>query len=334
MIDGIKVCNLITTNDFDLLKHELLKDNWITKTQNGEILYEEATYKNLRFSNIKFRYGNNYHKRLIGSIHKYFNNGLTNYNDFSFREVIYTVNEIVEKFHLCDTNMINNIEFGVNLKLPFDCNIILDNLITHKGVKFSFEKESDKSYYQCVRPQFIIKIYDKGLQNRLPENILRFEIKVRKMQYLHKKGIHISTFSTLKEHINYVLMKELLLSTFDEILINCEPINIEKLTQKDREKYLKAINPNTWCKESNKKNKSAAERKKLERLLIDYNRIVATNISSISIKEIVKTAMETKLNELIDNHYPEINVTNLPLEYRVNMRHNRSLNYQTPQNLN
>ena len=50
------------------------------------------------------------------------------------------------------------------------------------------------SFYECRMSKFTIKIYDKGKQYNLPNNVLRFEIKVTAMQYLDNEGCKVAVF--------------------------------------------------------------------------------------------------------------------------------------------
>ena len=91
----------------------------------------------------------------------------------------WTLRKLSERFEIdTTTTFLNYVEFGVNIVLTFGVHVVLNNLINYKGKEFGYEVEEGISYYQCKRPKFIIKIYDKTKQFNLPDNVLRFEIKV------------------------------------------------------------------------------------------------------------------------------------------------------------
>ena len=174
MIDGTDAYNLIT-NPQNLIKNPFLTEFWDTTVHNldGEIIRGFAVYMGLKF-NIRYN-----KVRLQGSLHKYRNEGRHNYDDFTSLEVAKVVKELQERFEIdIYKTFLNNVEFGVNVVLPFGVHVVLDNLISYKGKQFERFVDKGISYYQCKLSKFIIKIYDKGKQYNLSDNVLRFEIKV------------------------------------------------------------------------------------------------------------------------------------------------------------
>ena len=154
---------------------------------------------------------------------------------------------------------VNNLEIGVNVILPFPVKLVLDNLITYKGDYFKPEVEDGMRYYQCKKKQFYIKIYDKSLQFNLPDNVLRFEIKVIRKQYFERYKIPIYWLSDLMNPDIYPPLAELLTATFNDILFNDNRININDLNDKEQIIYHRGSKPNTW------EGKSKTEREKKER---------------------------------------------------------------------
>lgn len=158
MIDYSKAKNFKTDiNSISSNPH--LKDSWKTTKRDlsGEVLAGSGDYKGLSF--VK-KYGR---VEFEGSIHKYFNGGLHNYNDFNVVNISSVVSEIEEKFEvdIYETELCN-LEFGVNVVLPFPVSMVLDNLLVHKGEPFiSPDKKKGRHYYVCIHAQYIIKIYDK-----------------------------------------------------------------------------------------------------------------------------------------------------------------------------
>lgn len=330
MIDYIKICNLETQED--ILSNELLKERWIDKYRSDVLLSRIAIYNSIRFIRRKFRYTNLYFNSLEGSLHYFKNHGIHNYNDFKFSEIVEVINDLCSKFDIEPTSRINNIEFGVNIVLPFECNLILENIVSHRGERFTFEKEADKNYYQCKRPQFIIKIYDKSLQNGLPQNVLRFEIKVLKMQYLQRKGINVKTLNCLKNKAIYKPLGMLLYQVFDEMIVDCENINADLITATEREKYYKAINPNTW---SNTNRKTPAKQKELQRLKSYFDNLIKKYVEHTTNKEIALNQIKSKWSQLSEIYQVENTasfnfVHNLLFRYRVTFGHKPFIHYHRP----
>jgi hypothetical protein len=312
----------------------LLEGKWIlTSNEDAVFLKEEAIYNKLKFETKKARNSDKYYSKVSGSIHYYFNEGLHNYNDFRFSDIMEVVNEISNLFSIDVENDLNNLEFGVNIKLPFEPKLILDNLVTHKGQSFSYESNNGKNYHQCKHTQFYIKIYDKSLQFGLTEKILRFEIKAIKMQYLHNNGINIHHLKCLKNKAIYEPLGKLLAKVFNEILIDCECIDTRLLSEAEKITYLKATNPNTW-KRNNRLNSKG--QKQLQRLLENYHKLINRHTKGTTNKLKAAKLIGEKWNELSENYHTSKEsiqdniVQYLPFKYNVSFGHKPLMHYHRP----
>ena len=255
MNDFLKLLN-VATDLKKLLANPILKNYWHTDvmTNDGDVKKETAEYLGLIFT-VK-----NENLQLAGSIHKYRNNGKHNYDDFSCKDAIEVIKGLCNDFEIDPYRTeVNNLEIGVNVILPFPVKLVLDNLITYKGDYFKPEVEDGMRYYQCKKKQFYIKIYDKSLQFNLPDNVLRFEIKVIRKQYFERYKIPIYWLSDLMNPDIYPPLAELLTATFNDILFNDNRININDLNDKEQIIYHRGSKPNTW------EGKSKTEREKKER---------------------------------------------------------------------
>jgi hypothetical protein len=303
MIDGIKIYDLKTAPD-KLEVNPYLLESWTTTVQNadGLIKYGLAEYFGLKFK-IKHQ-----KVRLQGSLHKYRNAGRHNYDDFTAQDVGKVVQELSERCEI-DTAQteLNNVEFGVNVVLPFGVSLVLDNLIVYKGKPFQEVEEDGMSYYQCKKAHFIIKIYDKGLQYKLPDNVLRFEVKVLKMQYLKSKGVKLRYFSDLLNRGIYEPLGNILTETFESILFADNRLNERKLNSKESKTYLRGNNPKTW--EVSKSNDS--EWKKLQRLEIRYLNILDKYREGVNFKLVVAELIRAKSLELSTFYRPDETVLSL-----------------------
>ncbi len=130
------------------------------KTGEADTVEQIAEYENLKFI-IK---SNNY-IIIQGSLHKFFTNGI-NYNDFFYSDLLKTLAKLTDDFGINLTNShIHNLEYGLNINLPQNPQNIIKTLINHKGE--TFEKmygQAKRTGRQCVKQQYTIKVYDKGLQ--------------------------------------------------------------------------------------------------------------------------------------------------------------------------
>lgn len=142
-----------------------------------------------------------------GSFHKLFSNG-ENYSKYYWNQFIATIAKLCTIFNVPPTSIhVINLELGLNLTLPVSWQIsakdIIRDIITYKGGNFKertdIDHKEDGYYLQFSLHQYLLKIYDKAMQNNLAgESIFRYEIKVLKSAYLKSLGI-----ITLHDLLNY-----------------------------------------------------------------------------------------------------------------------------------
>jgi hypothetical protein len=223
MFDGFKIENLCV-NQHELKQHKFIdlfcQLNDITgeiKTQHlytgGKPFHYQAKYKGLTFT--FFLDGTT---QLNGSFHTYFNKGVHNHDDFhllTFENVLF---ELKHTFKIDLTNSrLNNIEFGVNIELPYNPNVFIDSLIMHKRKRFSILEDENKYFAECSHTQFYIKVYNKGLQYHLTQNKLRFEVKYSTMESINNLGV--KTLADLLNPNHIAQLKKKLIETFESVLI-------------------------------------------------------------------------------------------------------------------
>jgi hypothetical protein len=180
-----------------------------------------TSYKNAFYNGLEFRIYDTGLITLSGSLHKYWNSGAHNYNDFNFEAFLYVLNDLKHKFNITPENCILKcLEIGINIIPPIPTNQFLDYCFLHKTKPFEYQKNSDEGKYKQVQhSQYIIKIYNKALHYKknfdIKTEIMRFEIKYTKMQKLNERGIY-----NLQELANYGLhnFKDELLNEFNNIL--------------------------------------------------------------------------------------------------------------------
>lgn len=206
--------------------------------------------KNASYKGLEFKIYDTGTITISGSLHKYWNNGAHNYNDFDNNAVLFVLNDLKAKFNIDPSKCILKcLEIGVNITPPIPTNEILDNCLMHKTKPFEYQKNSDEGKYKQVQhSQYIIKIYNKALHYKskgfdVKTEIMRFEIKYTKMQKLNAKGIF-----SLQDLINYGLhnFKVEVLNEWQNVLFYDNTIQIDHLTTKLRRAVLEYSNPNYW----------------------------------------------------------------------------------------
>ena len=122
----------------------------------------------------------------------------------------------------------------------------LKNLICYKNQPFALDTRSDTPYYVCQLQQYAVKVYDKGKQNGLACNLLRIEIRVKKMEYFNGTGVRLAMLADLLNVVNYGPLGTLLVDTFNEILFADPSINPNSLIPQEKKIYQDGCNPRFW----------------------------------------------------------------------------------------
>jgi hypothetical protein len=295
MIDFIKAKILI--NPRELLNNKLLNFFRQMNPETGEIKtvnrknkiripYQTATYLDLEFRiydyktiNKKRIYPGNVY--LIGSLHKFWNNGAHNYNDFDLNGLHYVLNELKTKFNIYPHQLIlQQVEIGINIQPPCKSERIIDHCFIHRSQSFKTVFTPDEgSYIQVQHSQYLIKIYDKrkhysGKGFQIDSEILRFEIKYLKMEKLNKMGIF-----TLQDLLKYGLEKfiPVLLDEWKQVLFYDFTINSKS------QSILNYKNPLYWKELINNKRNSALNKHKgkLKNIVFNHSENIQEQITKL-----------------------------------------------------
>ena len=226
----------------------------ITKCEpkEGEVLKQSYLYKNMTITPT----GEGF--ILAGSLHKYRSiiKGIATCDQIDkhqgYNGDLFTLQDITEIIaHLCGVLDISphvctlqNIEIGVNNVVTFAPFDFLKGVLYHRN-DYSPTIKHGGNYIQFEHAQYYIKLYNKGRQYELPNNVIRVEIKVMKMQKLIEAGINISTLadineSTLKQAFN------LLYNEFNEVIYYDYSLKTDGLTEAKQRKVLEYQNRTFW----------------------------------------------------------------------------------------
>ncbi len=239
------------------------------------------------YNSLQFSIYDNGSITVEGSLHKYWNKGAHNYNDFNLNALNEVIKELKHLFNISpDQCYLRQLELGVNIRPPIPSKNIIDYCFLHKTTPFEFIKNSDEGKYkQAEHSQYFIKIYDKARhykQFNIKGEILRFEIKYRKMEILNKKGIF-----TLDQLLKYGLynFKSGLIEQWQNVLFFDKTIKSKTI----RLMYYK--DQNYWRELLERKSKSAfnKHRTELDNLIVNH---------SENIKEQVKNRIAQKIDFL------------------------------------
>lgn len=201
-------------------------------------------YKNAYYQSLEFRIYETGLITISGSLHKYFNSGAHNYNEFNYRDFLNVLNDIESKFHINPSQCILRcLEIGVNIKPPITTNEILEYCFIHKTKNFEYQYNSDEGKYKQVEhAQYIVKLYNKALHYKvkgfnIKDEIMRFEIKYTKMKRVNNLGVY-----TLSDILNkgFYIFKNELLTEWQNILFYDNSIKAKS------KRLLNYKNPTYW----------------------------------------------------------------------------------------
>ncbi|MEQ8520259.1 MAG: hypothetical protein RLN79_05000 [Cytophagales bacterium] len=178
-----------------------------------------------------------------GSLHKSWNNGEHNYNDFNIQNIKNELNKLLTQFKINPKDAeITTLEVGVNVQIPYKIDTILQNLFFHWKKPFQWcETKTEGNYYQCKHDQYRIKIYDKSLQYKkdfkLEKELLRVEINYKSP--ILRNQFKIKTIDDLL-CIPFDQFKEYTLERLSEILHYDQTIKVKSV------RLLNYSNRNYW----------------------------------------------------------------------------------------
>lgn len=237
-----------------------------------------------------------------GSLHKYFNDGKHNYNNYTLSDFIKTISDLESTLNInAEAIRIGRIETGVNLDIDMDVDefigsvILFNNMIpvsTSQGVVFQFR-------------EYDVKLYKKELKGH--KDKLRIEIackhKSKRDRIIKEYATYCNTLSDLTNpKVWQAFGHELEFICDNLIIIDREGIDYTHLKPKDAELLTKGISSFYWTKKWN--NRMTRNR--------HLNRFV--ELSSIyggsNIREKIKKATIVKVKELINIDDTRKNETN------------------------
>lgn len=185
---------------------------------------------------------------LSGSLHKSYSKG-ENYTSFTWDNLQCEIDYLANTLQLdASKTKIDSIEVGLNLPLQTSVHSLLfNNVIAFKGKQFNQYDDDSKLYgLYCPLTQYILKLYNKSQQYKLVNELLRIEVKTKKMEAIKKPNI--AFLEDLRNKDKVYELKELLLKKWDEVLVYDDTIDASapEFRQNDRDLLLNASNIKFW----------------------------------------------------------------------------------------
>ncbi|WP_172914218.1 hypothetical protein [Capnocytophaga canis] len=243
--DNDKLHQILTSGAFLYVEQE-------TDPYTGEVVKEMYKYHNMRLK----PYNGGF--ILKGSIHKLHNELIGNtrpewtakYNGFNGDRFTLSEVENVIK-HLCkllDVQaggcVLQNIEIGLNNVIPFSAFDFLQGIQAHRN-NFTPTIKHGRNYFEFGYSQYYLKLYNKGRQYGLYDEVVRVEVKVIKMQKLHNAEVPIHTLADLSTD-NLQKAFEVLTSEFEKVVNIDNSLRANELTEKDLIRLNELRNPAFW----------------------------------------------------------------------------------------
>lgn len=218
MIDFIKIVIYDTNLIFNVWNNPLLIYKGYKETRVKDEIKETTIrkYKNLLFKKHINRL------EISGSIHKYYNNGIHNADDFTVQNSINTINRLAKEFSLnLKKCKVVGLEFAVNIVPIINVEDLIINLKYHKKREFirhdihTFCKQAGKQRGGYL----VIKAYAKHLEypQYAKANTFRFEVKTEQHKYLNRIGI--KNLHDLTIPSNYEKLSEIILREWSNVLL-------------------------------------------------------------------------------------------------------------------
>jgi hypothetical protein len=187
--------------------------------------------------------------KLKGSFHKHAQTN-TNYGNYTLTDFERTANELSELLQINTILLrVRCFEFGVNINPSHDTNEVLNAIICHRGNEYEKRTYNGNGYLKrFVNAQYEIKIYNKSKQYNLSANILRYEIKVLKMDFVNKKLQRpINTVPDLLNPEVIAGLSNILINSIDNLYMYDYRINPKQIkSNRDKHTLIECINPAFW----------------------------------------------------------------------------------------
>jgi len=300
LICGVKI-DVPYLNGNEWLENKFLNFYTSTNVQTGEIKENKliAKYNGLTFIiTASQKYENINYCQVQGSLHKFFNNGEHNANDFTFANLQTVLQDLQNNFQIIpERSILRNLEFGVNIKAPITVKEILKNIVAYGNNSFATLKIEGMTVGKWIeKQQYKIKVYDKGKQYKIStKNLVRIEISVNKMRFLEKHNI--INLSSLENHTTVKDLGYLLTEFWNDTIYYDKKLKWKLLSEFERKKVLYYAAERNWT-EFDRKQRFRAK-KHLNEIIQKYG----TGNSKIHIRELIIK----KWNELAAKKCPRFN---------------------------
>lgn len=176
MIDFIRA-SVVGIDTATIYQRENLNFTQEVNTRTGELSEKlKAECKNLALE----YFPTSGRMTIAGSLHKYWNDGFHNFNDFALSDLQELENRLFEDTGLRYENLhLIKLEFGLNVRTEQEVKAILDGSLMHISQSPS-ERNTFRGKGEFLlfhHDHYELKLYDKGKQYKQGKGLFRFEVK-------------------------------------------------------------------------------------------------------------------------------------------------------------
>jgi len=213
--------------------------------ESGEIRKDKPRVA--RFQNLTFVAWDSGRCLIVGSLHKYFHNGI-NSNDFTLKECRTAIHKLCNQFELDPAELkIIQLEAGLNIPVrePFDSSL-KSFVCLSDGVEFLPMETSDKGYIgvEAKRTVYTMKLYNKVRTKNGQTKFLRIELKGKGSRYCGTVDVHMLN-DLLKLEV-WQGLKDRLLEQVKSFVIIEPGIVLEELSRLQLLWFSKIVTANYW----------------------------------------------------------------------------------------
>jgi hypothetical protein len=272
-----------------LINNPLLNFTRAVNEDTGDLEISEKIMGRIRLipriakhKDLTFKVYDNHKIYLSGSLHKYFNEGLHNYNNFICDNYLMALKRLEIDFNITPENIrIQTLEYGINITPPIDTNTILKYCFVHGRNKLTDTIPYSKGRYKQAHYQkYVFKLYNKRLQYekdfKIDSEIFRIEIKQTNWSEYRKRGIN--TLADFNQFDKVIFVKDLIEQWERVIYYNPENIVMYKGAQ--------YRNPLFWEGFKNKSRSLFSYHKNELKKINPVDSNIQKNISEIIVRQI------------------------------------------------
>ncbi|MBO0938699.1 hypothetical protein J2I47_19265 [Fibrella sp. HMF5335] len=249
MIDGLKLlCPNVVVNRWDNVP-EITNAMLSVPSSTAEVVQRKATYHGLTFTSTTSQKTGAQKHIVTGSLHRYYNKGGDNCNQFFIQDLITAIDDLTERFSIDPTStLIQTLEIGINLSLPYSPTKVIDSMVVCSNKPYSRQVDEKRPGLGLAWAfdDHEVKIYDKGrLFGYSDKNQLRVEVRVRKMRFL--KEYNVQTLDDLRNPVNVVPLVAKLVEAIERIeFVDLQPSRLDLLTDAERVDFYRLQRPHAW----------------------------------------------------------------------------------------